>query len=105
MEERFEVLSGHPSFLAGSKWQTARPGDTVVFRRRAARLSNRGDEVAHVVCHARPPVVAAALPEDVAALARAGKHAPRTPQDPERVAQAVVMIQQHKETRARALTR
>jgi uncharacterized cupin superfamily protein len=71
MEERFEVLSGHPSFLAGSKWQTARPGDTVVFRRRAARLSNRGDEVAHVVCHARPPVVAAALPPRMLRRSRA----------------------------------
>jgi quercetin dioxygenase-like cupin family protein len=30
MDECFKVLGGRPSFLAGRKWQTASPGDTVV---------------------------------------------------------------------------
>ena len=30
MEERFEVISGELSFLAGRKWQTAGAGETVV---------------------------------------------------------------------------
>src|SRR2546426_3516971 len=56
MEERFEVLVGRPSFLAGRKWRTAGPGEMVVVppgTRHAYR--NRDDEVAHVLCHARPP--------------------------------------------------
>jgi quercetin dioxygenase-like cupin family protein len=74
MEERFEVLAGHPSFLAGRKWQTAGPGETVVVppgTRHAYR--NKGEEVAHVVCHARPPSSLQEFLEDAAALGRAGK--------------------------------
>jgi hypothetical protein len=106
MEERFEVLSSRPSFLAGRKWQTARPGRSVVFRPRAAPLSNRGDEVAHVVCHARPPGRRCSTIEDVAALARAGKLTRHgLSKTPSALLQAAVMTQQHKETRARPLTR
>jgi quercetin dioxygenase-like cupin family protein len=74
MEERFEVLSGAPSFLAGRKWQTAAPGDEVVVPagvRHAYR--NRGDELAHIVCRARPPSSLQGFLEDAAALNRAGK--------------------------------
>jgi hypothetical protein len=74
MEERFEVIAGRPSFLAGRKWQTAGPGETVVVpagTRHAYR--NRGDEVAHVICHARPPSSLQGVLEDAAALGRAGK--------------------------------
>jgi quercetin dioxygenase-like cupin family protein len=74
MEEHFEVLEGRLSFLAGRKWRTASPGDTVVVPagvRHAYR--NRGDEVAHMVCHARPPSSLQAFLEDTAALSRAGK--------------------------------
>src|ERR671923_1926884 len=56
MEERFTVQSGTAQFLAGRKWQTARPGETVVVppgTRHAYR--NTSDDVAHVICHARPP--------------------------------------------------
>ncbi len=106
MEERFEVLSGHPSFLAGRKWQTARPGDAVVFRRHAARLS-----IAATRWPTWPAMLAAQSSlqhflEAVAALARAGKLTRHgLPETPSASLQAAAMIQQQKETRARALTR
>jgi quercetin dioxygenase-like cupin family protein len=74
MEERFEMLEGRLSFLAGRRWSSAGPGETVVVPagvRHAYR--NRGDETAHVVCHVRPPSTLQEFLEDVAALGRAGK--------------------------------
>jgi quercetin dioxygenase-like cupin family protein len=74
MEERFDVVAGHPSFLAGKKWRTADPGETVVVppgTRHAYR--NNGDETAHIICHARPPSSLQGFLEDAAALGRAGK--------------------------------
>lgn len=74
MDERFEVLAGSASFLAGRKWQTASPGEVVVVPagvRHAYR--NTGDEVAHMVCEARPPSSLQEFLEDAAALGRAGK--------------------------------
>jgi quercetin dioxygenase-like cupin family protein len=74
MEERFEVLGGRPSFLAGRKWQPASPGDTVVVAagvRHAYR--NTGEETAHITCEARPPSSLQEFLEDAAALGRAGK--------------------------------
>lgn len=74
MEERFHVLAGHPSFLAGRRWQTAAVGDTVVAPagvRHAYR--NRGDELAHVEVDVRPPSSLQAFLEDAAGLGRAGK--------------------------------
>jgi quercetin dioxygenase-like cupin family protein len=74
MEERFEVLAGQPSFLAGRRWQTASPGDVVVVpagMRHAYR--NQEDEIAHIVCHARPPSTLQEFLEDTVALSRAGK--------------------------------
>jgi quercetin dioxygenase-like cupin family protein len=74
MEERFEVLSGRPSFLSGRTWRTAVPGDTVVVPpglRHAYR--NRSDETVHMVCHVRPPSTLQEFLESVAALGRAGK--------------------------------
>ena len=74
MEERFEVLEGRPSFLAGREWKTASPGETVVVpagMRHAYR--NRSDEIAHMVCHARPPSTLQEFLEDTVALSRAGK--------------------------------
>ena len=74
MEERFTVVAGHPSFLAGRRWQTASPGETVVVPagvRHAYR--NRGDEIAHFVCEARPPSSLQEFLEEAAALSRAGR--------------------------------
>jgi quercetin dioxygenase-like cupin family protein len=73
MEERFEVLSGQLSFLAGREWQTAGPGESVVVPagvRHAYR--NPTDELAHGVCRASPPQTLQEFLEDAAALARAG---------------------------------
>jgi quercetin dioxygenase-like cupin family protein len=73
MEERFEVLEGRPSFLAGRKWQTAAPGETVVVPaglRHAYR--NDGDSTAHLLCRARPPSTLQPFLEDASALGRAG---------------------------------
>jgi quercetin dioxygenase-like cupin family protein len=78
MEERFEVLAGSPSFLSGRRWHTAAAGETVVVppgTRHAYR--NRGEETAHMVCHARPPSTLQEFLEEAAALSRAGKIATR----------------------------
>jgi quercetin dioxygenase-like cupin family protein len=99
MEERFMVLSGHPSFLAGRKWRKASPGETVVVPagvRHAYR--NRGDEVAHVVCEARPPSTLQEFLEEAAALGRAGKitrHA--LPKRPSVLLEAAVMTERHRD--------
>jgi quercetin dioxygenase-like cupin family protein len=74
MEERFAVLEGRPSFLAGRKWQETAPGQTVVVApgmRHAYR--NTGEEVAHITCEARPPSTLQPFLEDAAALSRAGR--------------------------------
>jgi quercetin dioxygenase-like cupin family protein len=74
MEERFEVLAGRPSFLAGRRWRDAAAGETVVVpagTRHAYR--NRSDESVHMVCHARPPSTLQQFLEEVAELSRSGK--------------------------------
>jgi quercetin dioxygenase-like cupin family protein len=74
LEERFEVLEGSPSFLAGRSWSTAAPGETVVApagTRHAYR--NRGDGTVHMICHARPPSTLQEFLEETATLSRAGK--------------------------------
>jgi quercetin dioxygenase-like cupin family protein len=74
MEERFEVIEGRPSFLAGRTWTTGAPGETVVVppgMRHAYR--NRSEETVHMVCHARPPSTLQEFLEETAALSRAGK--------------------------------
>ena len=74
MEERFEVLAGSPSFLAGRTWRTAAAGETVVVpagTRHAYR--NRSGETVHMVCHARPPSTLQEFLEETAALSQAGK--------------------------------
>jgi quercetin dioxygenase-like cupin family protein len=74
MDERFEVLSGNPSFLAGRKWQAASPGDVVVVPAGLRHAYRNGvDDVAHFVCEARPPSSLQEFLEDTAALGRAGK--------------------------------
>jgi quercetin dioxygenase-like cupin family protein len=99
MEERFDVLAGAPSFLAGRKWQTAGPGETVVVppgTRHAYR--NTGNEVAHIICHARPPSSLQGFLEDAAALGRAGKltrHA--LPKSPSALLQAAVMAHHYRD--------
>lgn len=100
MEERFDVLAGRPSFLAGKEWRTADPGETVVAPagvRHAYR--NTGDVVAHVICHARPPSTLQEFLEDAAALGRAGKLTSRyaLPKSPSALLQAAVMAHHYRD--------
>jgi quercetin dioxygenase-like cupin family protein len=74
MEERFTVLEGRASFLAGREWSDASSGETVVVpagTRHAYR--NDGDEPAHIVCEARPPSTLQEFLTDTVAMSRAGK--------------------------------
>lgn len=98
MEERFNVVTGNPEFLAGRRWQVAGPGETVVVppgTRHAFR--NRGDEVAHVRCEARPPSTLQAFLEDVAGLSRAGKLTRAGLPRPSGVLEAVVLAHHYRD--------
>lgn len=99
MEERFNVISGRPSFLSGRKWKTAGAGETVVVPpgvRHAYR--NRGDETAHVVCEARPPQTLQEFLEEIAALARAGKlMRPGFPKGPRALLDAAAVVHRHRD--------
>jgi quercetin dioxygenase-like cupin family protein len=99
MEERFHVLEGTPSFLAGRHWRTADVGDVVVVPagvRHAYR--NDGDAVAHVRCDVRPPSSLQAFLEEVAALSRAGLISRRgLPTRPRAVVAAAGIAERHRE--------
>jgi quercetin dioxygenase-like cupin family protein len=99
MEERFRVLAGNPSFLAGRKWRTAGPGEEVVVPagvRHAYR--NEGDEVAHIVCEARPPSSLQEFLEDAAALNRSGKLTRRAlPKSPSALLPAALIAHHYRE--------
>jgi hypothetical protein len=100
VEESFEVLDGNPSFLAGRRWQTASPGDTVVVPpgvRHAYR--NRSERTAHVVCHARPPSTLQEFLEETTALGRAGKLTRRgaIPKSFDALLEGVAMAERHRD--------
>jgi quercetin dioxygenase-like cupin family protein len=100
MEERFEVVSGHPSFLAGRSWRTAAADETVVVpagMRHAYR--NESDEQVHMVCHVRPPSSLQEFLEEAAALARAGKIRTRwaLPAGPRALVEAGALAHRHRE--------
>jgi Cupin domain len=98
MEERFNVVEGHPSFLSARRWQTAGPGETVVVpagTRHAYR--NRGDEVAHFVCDARPPSTLQEFLEETAAFSRAGKITRHAIPKPSALLEAAAMANRHRE--------
>jgi quercetin dioxygenase-like cupin family protein len=99
IEERFHVLEGTPSFLAGDEWRAAAPGDEVVVPagvRHAYR--NDGHAVAHVRCDARPPSSLQAFLEEVAELSRAGRITRRgLPKSPGALLQAAVLAERHRE--------
>jgi quercetin dioxygenase-like cupin family protein len=74
LEERFRILSGNPTFLAGRKWKRVPAGETVVVPpgvRHAYR--NDTDEEVHFVCEARPASTLQEFLEDATELARTGK--------------------------------
>ena len=99
IEERFEVLAGRPSFLAGRTWQEAAPGQTIVVPpglRHSYR--NDGDEVAHMVCDVRPPSTLQPFLEDAAALSRAGKITRKgLPKGLDALLQAAVMVHAYRD--------
>jgi mannose-6-phosphate isomerase-like protein (cupin superfamily) len=99
IEEHFEVLEGHPSFLAGRKWREASPGETVVVPpgvRHAYR--NRGDEVVHMVCHASPPSTLQEFLEETVALSQAGKiTGGGWPKSPGALLDAAPMVERHRD--------
>jgi quercetin dioxygenase-like cupin family protein len=99
MEERFEVLDGRPEFLAGRSWKKTQPGDTVLVApgtRHAFR--NRGAEVAHLLCHAKPPSTLQEFLEDAAALSRAGGITRRAlPRNLDGLLQAAVMAHHYRD--------
>jgi quercetin dioxygenase-like cupin family protein len=73
MEERFNVLDGRPSFLAGKAWREAGPGEEVVVPagvRHAFR--NRSEAPAHFRCDVRPTSSLQQFLEETAALSRGG---------------------------------
>jgi quercetin dioxygenase-like cupin family protein len=99
MEERFHVLEGRASFLAGKAWRTAGPGEEVVVPagvRHAYR--NEGDVVAHVRCDVRPPSSLQAFLEEVAALSQAGLISRRgLPTRPRALVQAAALAERHRD--------
>jgi quercetin dioxygenase-like cupin family protein len=99
MEERFHVLSGRPSFLAGRKWSTAAPGDEVVVPRGVRHsYRNDGDEPAHIRCDVRPPSSLQPFLEEVAALSRAGRITRRgLPTSPGAALQLALLVERHRD--------
>jgi quercetin dioxygenase-like cupin family protein len=99
MEERFEVLAGRPSFLAGREWRTAAPGDIVVVPAGVRHsYRNRGSETAHFVCHVRPPSSLQEFLTEVAALGRSGKLTRHgLPKTPGTMLRAAALAQRHRE--------
>jgi quercetin dioxygenase-like cupin family protein len=98
MEERFTVVKGRPEFLGGRQWRAAAPGETVVVpagTRHAFR--NRGDQIAHVLCEARPPSTLQAFLEQVAGLSRAGKLSRLGVPKPGGLLDAIVLAQHHRD--------
>jgi quercetin dioxygenase-like cupin family protein len=99
MEERFHVLEGTPSFLAGRKWSRAAPGDEVVVPagvRHAYR--NESDVVSHIRCDARPPSTLQEFLEDVAAMSQEGLISRRgLPKRPRALLRAAVLAERYRD--------
>jgi quercetin dioxygenase-like cupin family protein len=99
MEERFHVLAGRPSFLAGRRWSDAAPGETVVVppgMRHAYR--NRGEEVAHIRCEATPASTLQEFLEEVAELSRKGRlMRPGLPKTPGGLLDAAALAKRHRD--------
>jgi quercetin dioxygenase-like cupin family protein len=99
VEERFTVLAGRPSFLAGRTWQAAATGETVVVPPGVRHgYRNDGDETAHVICEARPPSSLQEFLEETAALSQAGKLTRGgLPKGPGALLDAAAMAERHRD--------
>ena len=99
MEERFHVLEGNPSFLAGREWSTAAPGEEVVVPagvRHAYR--NDGDRIVHFRCDVRPPSQLQEFLEEVAVLSQKGMITRRgLPKSPGALLQAAAIAERYRD--------
>jgi quercetin dioxygenase-like cupin family protein len=99
MDERFEVLEGEMSFLAGRKWVAVPAGEAIdvpAGTRHAYR--NRSDAPAHFVAHVRPPSSLQEFLEDVGRMSKAGKITRHgLPKGLDGVLQGVVMAHHYRE--------
>jgi quercetin dioxygenase-like cupin family protein len=99
MEERFHVLAGRPSFLAGKQWSEAAPGDQVVVPAGVTHAyRNDGDEVVHMRCEVRPPSSLQAFLEEVAELSQDGQISRRgLPKSPRALVRAAALAERHRD--------
>jgi hypothetical protein len=98
MEERFHVLEGRASFLAGKHWRDAGPGEEVVVPagvRHAYR--NRGGAPVHLRCDVRPPSSLQEFLEEVAALSRDGRILRGGLVKPSGLTRAAAIVERHRE--------
>jgi mannose-6-phosphate isomerase-like protein (cupin superfamily) len=97
MDERFTVHEGEAEFLSGRRWTAAGPGESAhVPPGTRHSYRNRSNEVAYVVCDARPPETLQDFLQDAATLNRSGvltRHA--LPKTPGAVLQAMVLAQHY----------
>ena len=100
MEERFTVVAGTLSVLAGRRWLRAEAGETVPVAP-GVRHAYRNDtgETVHYRCEARPPAELQGFLEDAAALSRAGRFTRRAlPRGPAALLEAVVLAEHYADT-------
>jgi len=99
MEERFETIEGTAEFLAGRKWQEAPAGEGALVppgTRHAFR--NRSDAVAHIRCHATPPMTLQEFLTEAAAMSRAGRiNRLAMPTSPGALLEIAAMAERHRE--------
>jgi quercetin dioxygenase-like cupin family protein len=98
MEERFHVLDGRPSFLAGKEWRDAGPGEEVVVPPGVRHsFRNTSDAPAHIRCDVRPPSSLQEFLEEVAALSRDGYILRGGIVKPTGLARAAALVERHRD--------
>ena len=99
MEERFHVLAGAPSLLAGRTWARYAPGDEIVVPAGLRHAyGNDTAELVHMRADVRPPSSLQAFLEEVAALSQAGMITSRgLPRRPSALVRAAALAQRHRD--------
>jgi quercetin dioxygenase-like cupin family protein len=99
LEERFHILAGNPTFLAGRKWKRVSAGGTVVVPPGVRHgYRNDGDEQVHFICEARPPSTLQEFLEEATALAQTGKLTRSgLPKSFGALLQAAAMVERHRD--------